>query len=178
MSNTNTKRQAVIETEVVRDANGVPAALRLTCVNGEHITITQADLARAVIDEAIFHGLKQKLVDAAAISRNPDNGRSATPDDKWRAVTEVYSRLLGGMWNAPREGTGGGQSLLVQALVRYYGGKHDADRIREFLAEKTDEQKAALRKNPVIAKIIAELQAEKVKATGVDTDALLGELDG
>ena len=57
------------------------------------ITVHVRDLHQSILDAAILHGLKQKIVDAAAISRNQETGRSATAKDKFDAMYEVFLRL-------------------------------------------------------------------------------------
>ncbi len=158
------------------------ATLYLAFSNGEKLTIGASDLTDEIRAAAMMHGLKQKLVDAAAISRNPETGRSATVQDKFDAVREVADRLLAGEWNKAREGgAGSGVSLLLAALIRLYDGRKTKDEVVAFLDGKTDAEKAALRANPKVAPIIAEIKAEreaaKPAAKGLDTDAMLDELD-
>ena len=167
----DTKRNATITAAI----NG--NTLTLTFANGETLTMRADALNSDVQQYAMMHGLKQKLVDAAAISRNPETGRAATVEDKYQAVNAVYNRLLSGQWNATREGGGGGGGLLAQALTRMYAGRKTAEDIKAFLAEKTDAEKTALRKNPRVAQIIEEIRAEQGKAANIDTDELLGELE-
>lgn len=152
------------------------------------ITFGDASLATIVVDasrlsedisqQALMHGLKQKLIDAAAISRNPDTGRSASVADKYEAIREVWERLLSGQWNKVREGGAGGGTggLLLRALVRMYAGKQTETALREYLAERTDAEKAALRKNPKVTRIIEEIRAESTDDSGIDSDALLDGL--
>jgi len=151
--------------------------LTLTFANGETLTLRADTLTSDVQQYAMMHGLKQKLVDAAAISRNPETGRPASPDDKFHAVKAVYDRLLAGQWNAAREGGGNAGGLLLQALCRMYAGRKTVDELKAFLADKTDAEKTALRKNPRVASVIEEIRAEQGKAANVDTDELLGELE-
>ena len=166
----DTKRNATITAAI----NG--NTLTLTFANGETLTMRADALNSDVQQYAMMHGLKQKLVDAAAISRNPETGRAATVEDKYQAVNVVYNRLLSGQWNATREGGGNAGGLLAQALTRMYAGRKTAEDIKAFLAEKTDAEKTALRKNPRVAAIIEEIRAEQGKAANIDTDELLGEL--
>ena len=142
--------------------------------NGQTIYVWLGELNSTIIEQATLHGLKQKLVDAAAISRNPDTGRSATIDDKYTAVREVYDRLLAGSWN---KGRGDGSSmgnggLLFRALCQMYPGK-TPEALRAFLDGKTKSECAALRATPKIAAIIDTLRAP---SGDVDTDGLLAEL--
>lgn len=177
MTNTRTtnetKRNAVI---TATTAGGV---LRLAFSNGLEIALAPEELGTEIRNAALLHGLKQKLVDAAAISRNTETGRPATVSDKYEAVKAVYDRLLAGQWNATREGGGtatGG--LLLQALCRMYAGRKTAEELKAFLADKTDAEKAALRKNPRIAQHIADIRAEQAKDGGIDSDDILAGLDG
>jgi hypothetical protein len=152
-------------------------ALTLEFANGQRLCIDVCDLSTTISQQALVHGLKQKLVDAAAISRNAITGQSATVYDKYEAVRAVYDRLLAGDWNAPREGGGLTGGLLLKALVRMYDGRKTVEQLTEFLAGKTDPEKAALKKNAKIAAIIVEIQSERAKDSGIDTDELLDELD-
>jgi hypothetical protein len=174
-SNTNTeaKRNAAIEAEVNTDAG----TLVLTFANGERLELNAANLHSSVRQQALFHGLKQKLVDAAAISRNPETGRSATVADKYAAVKAVYDRLLIGQWNAPRgEGASGAGGLLFRALCVMFEGKKEPHEVRAWLDGKTDAEQAALRKNDKVAAIIARIRPQAKPDAAIDTDALLNEI--
>jgi len=142
--------------------------------NGQTIYVRLGELNSTIIEQATLHGLKQKLVDAAAISRNPDTGRSATIDDKYNAVREVYERLLAGSWNKGRGdgGSSGSGGLLFRALCIMYPNK-TPEALRSFLEGKTKSECAALRATPKIAAIIDTLRAP---SGDIDTDDLLAEL--
>ena len=164
------------------DATTTPAGdmenggLTLAFSNGETLTIQLRDLTTAILEQAALHGLKQKLVDAAAISRNPDTGRSATIDDKYNAVREVYDRLLSGHWNKTRaDGASTKGGLLFRALCLMYADK-TPEAIKAFLDKKTAAEKTALRNTAKIAAIIATLK-EDVADDGIDADSLLDELN-
>lgn len=156
-------------------------ALVVTFGTGNTLDLTTAMLSTEVANQALLHGLKQKLVDAAAIGRNPDTGRSATMADKEAAVRDVFERIIGpdGRWNKGRgEGEGNTGGLLLSALCRLYPAKTSAD-LREWLGTKDAEQKKALRETPRIATIMAEIKAERAKDSddAPDVDAMLGELN-
>ncbi len=152
--------------------------------NGETLQLDADTLTPEIQRAAMMHGLKQKLVDAAAIGRDNVTGRSATNDDKYAAVREVFDRITGanGMsatWNKVRDGSASvvAGGLLVGALMQL-SGKERAE-IVAYLAPMTNEQKAALRKNPKVAAIIEEIKLANAKADkGVDTDAMLAGLLG
>lgn len=156
--------------------------LNFSFADGQELSITASGLLPEIRHEAVMHGLKQKIGDAAAIGRNPETGRSATLADKRAAMRAVIERLQAGSWNAGRgEGGAPAGGLLFTALVRMYAGKKAEEDIHEFLAGKDDKQKAALRKNPRVAEIIEQIKAERA-ANGDDGEEpgaeLLDELDG
>jgi hypothetical protein len=143
--------------------------------NGKQLNIHASELSLDIQAMCMMHGLKQKLVDAAAISRDPETGRSAGIAEKYQAVMAVVERLSAGEWNLPREGGGSG-SLLFKAVCRVYGSKAP-EALKAWLDGKTDEQKKALKLNPTIAAAIAEIQAEAIKDSDIDSDDLLNEID-
>ena len=176
MTNTNTTTKAPAIEATIEGTT-----LTLTFAHGERLTIRAGQLLESIAEQALMHGLKQKLVDAAAISRNPDTGRSATIEDKYAAVKEVYDRLLAGEWNKRREGGSGGAAggLLFAALVRLYEGRKTDAAIREFLGGLSDAEQAALRASARVAPIIAAIKAERdaKKADKINGDDLLAGLD-
>lgn len=154
--------------------------LTLEFAHGKTLRICMTTLSQSIRDAATIHGLKQKLVDAAAIARNTDTGRAASIDDKYNAVKTVFDRITSedGTWNAVRDGGAGvSGGLLLRALCRMYEGKKTKEQLVDYLAEKSAEQKTALRKNPKIAAIIEELREASAKDSDIDTDELLGELE-
>ncbi len=150
--------------------------LTLTFKNGEQHDIDATELSDEVRHRAMMHGLKQKLVDAAAISRNPYTGGSASIDTKIDSVLEVMQRLIAGQWNKTREGGGTKGGLLFRALVEMYSGRKTPEQITEFLATKTDKEKAALRTSAKIAAIIETLR-DRDDADDDGADEMLAELD-
>lgn len=160
---------ATIQTEVI---DGV--GLNIVTDSGT-LQVSIAELSETIRAQLMLHGLKQKICDAAAIPRNPETGRSATPAEKFAAMQAVAQRLLAGEWSAQRgDGSGGSQSLLFRALSRLYTSK-TPDELRAFIAGLDKKQQAALRKNPRVAAVIVELQAEN--ASDIDADELLAELE-
>lgn len=164
----DTKRIPAIAAEI----NGVE--LVFTGDNGRELRINAVELSPEICNMAMMHGLKQKIGDAAAISRNPDTGRSATTDDKFDAMAEVLNRLLSGAWNKTREGGegGGAGGLLFKALCKIKADKTPAE-VRAYLEARTKEEQAALRKVPAIAAAIEEIKAAQAKDGGIDGEALL-----
>ena len=171
---TTTTTKKDIEASVTDDG-----ALILEFRHGETLRIHPESLNPEIQRAAMLHGLKQKLVDAAAISRDTTTGRAATIATKFDAVREIFDRITGEnpSWNKPRAGGGGGQGgLLARAIARYKNVELAA--VKAHLDRLTDAQKQALRVDPRVAAVINELRAEGAKPAGIDTDALLGGLDG
>ena len=160
---------------------GDDGSLVLEFRHGEVLRAHPETLAPEIQRAAMLHGLKQKLVDAAAISRDTTTGRAATIVTKYDAVKEIFDRITGAggeapSWNKPRAGGAGGQGgLLARAIARYKNVEVAA--AKAYLDRLTDAQKQALRVDPRIATIINELRMESAKPAGIDTDALLGGLD-
>lgn len=168
----STKNETARTPAVSATINGTQ--LVFTGDNGRELAISVAELSESIREQAMMHGLKQKIGDAAAISRNPDTGRSATTDDKFDAMSEVLNRLLSGEWNKTRAGGDGSGSggLLFKALCRVKADKTPAE-VRAYLDWRTKEEQAALRKVPVIAAALEEIRAAQAKDGGIDGEALL-----
>jgi hypothetical protein len=174
MATTNNALMAPTRTPAIA-ATVAGTTLTLKFSNGKTLTVDVNDLSGQIQMDAMLNGMKQKLVDSAAIPCNVDTGRSATIDDKYEAVREVYERLTkeSGTWNKQREGgTASGNTLLVRALMQLTGKPRGE--IETFLAVKSKEERAALRKNPKVAEIIVALQASESDAGA--SDAMLEEL--
>lgn len=169
MTNTTATRTPAIEAQIELGPMGMHNKLTLTFSNGKVIELHSDQLSQEIVTQALMHGLKQKLVDAAAMSRNTDTGQSATIQDKYQAVREVYERLLAGEWNKRREGTETG-SLLLRALIVMKPEK-TREQLQTYLDGLTKAQQAALRANPKVAEVIAQMRAKP--DTSVDTDAML-----
>ena len=177
---------AAVSATILTEPSGTPYGLKLTFANGATLETTIGSLTSDMRAHATIHGLKQKLVDAAAVSRNPDTGRPASIEDKYQYVREVFDRITSptGTWNKVRgdgTGTSGAGGLLLRALGRLYPAK-TTEELRAYLAPMTPEQQAALRANkkvkPVIDAIKAE-DAERRAETGEpdDSDELLAGLE-
>lgn len=179
-TNETPKRAIAIETALLFAREGEPPiGLKVSAPTlGKSIEVRTSELHPDIAAWACMHGIKQKLVDAAAISRNAETGRSATVQDKWDALYAVFERVTAAepSWNMIREGGGSG-SLLFQALCRVYDTKAP-EAIKEWLGKKTDAEKKALELNARVAEVIAAIRVERAKdAKDVDSDALLTELE-
>ena len=161
--------QAAVSATISVGAQDVASAhvgLTLTFADGRTLVLRGSDLSPELRVAAMLHGLKQKLVDAAAISRDPLTGKAATISTKYGAVREIFDRLKNpsGTWNKVRGegGTGstGSGGLLYRALVRLYDGVQTPEQVRKYLDGLNAEQQAALRGNKKVAPVILAIKAE------------------
>lgn len=136
------------------------------------LVVDISNMNREIKTYAMLHGLKQKIVDSAAL------GAGYTLTEKYAAMQEVVERLTGETptWNKRGEGAGTVTGLLYRALCRLYPDKDPAV-LREYHDKLDKSKQAALRKNPKVAAIIEEIKSESVKTAGIDTSELLDELD-
>lgn len=166
--NARTKRPAI-----TTDIFG--STLTLNFSNGEELAIDITKLSPEITLYAALHGVKQKLIDAAAIACNVETGRSATIDDKYTAVKAVFDRITkpDGTWNKAKavESEAANGNMLVRALMHMTG--EDKTYVEDFLSAKTKEQRAALKKNPKVLAIIEELRGAPKEG---HSDDLLREL--
>ena len=158
------KRKLLKESSVNADGK---VQVRLDFRNGETRLFTLPD---NLLAKFAAHGAEQKLGDEIAGLNDVE--------DCVLAVDELIDRLYNGEWSVKREANGmAGTSVLVRALVEHTGKTVDA--IKTFLAGKSQAEKVALRNNPKIKPIVERIEAEKAsRKANVDTDAMLGELEG
>lgn len=136
------------------------------------------------------HGWEQRLRDAAAISRDEDTGKPATPQDKYERVKALAEYYMSGATEWARVGHGGGgRSITVEAIARLKGVEYDQAEV--FVAEfaktgkdgkgvafagDTKKALAFLRDGKRVMEAIAAIRAERATAPKVDADAALEEL--
>ena len=148
-------------------------------VDGVGTLVVDADrLTADLFTYAALHGLAQKVGDAAAIERDKETGRSATPQEKFDAMKAVVDHLYaGGDWNRRAEGDGSGNmGLLVAALIEVtWQPKAELEATVAGWDAKTQ---AAMRADPAVAPVIARIKAERAakKGPAVDTKALMAGL--
>lgn len=158
------KKQKLVKTSTISDSGEV--SVRLDFVNGEtrDFTISPTLMARFAA-----HGAEQKLGDAIA--------GETDINDAVLSVDDLLGRLNNGEWTIQRSaGAFAGTSILIQALVEASG--KDVAAIKDFLANKSQAEKLALRRSEKLKPIIERLEADKASKSKnvVDTDSLLGEL--
>lgn len=173
----------VVETTVIRGDDGVAKAVEFK-VNGQgKLTVELADLQPGILWEAVAHGIKQKIGDAAALERD-EKGKSATAADKWAAMKEVFERVTDAeepVWNARGEGDGMATTgLLVAAIAQVC--EMELEDAKGSVASWDRAKQAQMRADPTVAAAIAAIKAERAAkratkaAPSVDTSAILAEL--
>lgn len=159
-------KQKMVKTPIVTEDG--TAGVRLDFRNGETRTFI---VPASLVLRAAAHGISQKLGDTVTSEDNLD--------DAILSLDEVIAQLAGGNWSAERKkGSNAGASILLKAIVESFG--KTVEEVRAFLATKTAAEKMALRRSSKLAAAITRLEAERDanRKSSVDTDALLGELDG
>lgn len=162
--------------EVKRDGAMIAIAVKGAGI----VTLNMDKISPENMAYAAFHGLKQRVVDAAALARDTKTGQAAPADEKLEAIQAVVEHLESGtaQWSRVVAGQPKG-GLLFEALCRVYGHQKAPSDIRAWLDTRSDKEQMALREDEAIAPVIATIKAERVKAdTGpkADTKALLADL--
>lgn len=156
-------------------------------VGEQSFSVDCSALSTEITDRAMYHGLVQKISDAAAIAKSELTG-DATLDaeTKFSAMQSVAERLMAGDWSK-RSGDGAGpvagviyrafEEWALAMAAKKKTAAPDAAKIRSVYDAKTRAEQLALRNVPAIAAIIERIKSERgTAASAVDTDALLGEL--
>ncbi|MDX2059945.1 MAG: hypothetical protein SFV24_19200 [Gemmatimonadales bacterium] len=124
--------------------------------------------------EAVINGMRQRIADAYAISRDPRTGKSATPGEKREAAKALVDHYESGAVEWDRKGGGGGgDSLLAKVLIRAYPGK-DADALRAYAKARSASEREALLASPTLKPHADAIRGEAGR--GIDAEALLAEL--
>jgi hypothetical protein len=137
-------------------------------------------LSPEIKQQAMIHGLIQRIRDAAAISRELDkDGKelSATPEAKFSAMKELVEWYSSGtdQWAMNRTGgggSGGERGLLVRVLKRAGAKLEDVD---AWVKAKSMAEVKTLLNSSKLKPLADELRLEG--AAKVDADEMLRELD-
>lgn len=152
----------------------------------EPLTFDIKRVSDAVGERAMIHGFIQRISDAAAISRNPETGQPATPEDKREAMARLVEWYESGTeeWSRRREaGAGPDTGITLQAMIDVFGGTAEAARgMIQSLADKRgitpNEARAVFASSREVAARIAQIKADRAARSGVDAQGLLDELQG
>lgn len=85
------------------------------------VMLHNAALTDAVRTQAMYHGLVQKIGDAAAIPKSAENGFIVTEAMRRDAVQAMVGQLVGGNWNAPTKTRAPARSPVIAALAAKAG---------------------------------------------------------
>lgn len=133
-------------------------SVRLDFRNGETRTVV---LRKDLIAKYAAHGAEQKLGDEIAGVKKDDN-TDAEIEDKVLVMDQLIERLDNGEWTTKRDANGmAGTSVLLRAIVEVTG--KPVDKIKEFLKDKSQAQKLALRDSAKFRDVVARIEAEKAK---------------
>lgn len=159
--------------EKIESENGTPQGVRFDFRSGQTLLV---DLEHGgLLRHFAAHGITQKYRDEIA------GGKDQTVEDLYEDMLELHQRLEQGNWNERREGSGlAGTSMLVRALAEVKFGEVNDDSLtktREFLKDKDQKVKLALRQVAPVKAVIERLEAEKLAKTPdskkIDAEALL-----
>lgn len=116
-----------------------------------------AALSDSIKTDGLWHGLEQKVRDAAA-------GVKGNADDAYDLVSAVGNRLVAGEWAKTREGGGGTTSAYwIEAVMRLKGWTDKADSVQR-LAGLAEDKRDALKKHPQVVAMVAQIKAERAAA--------------
>lgn len=174
-----TKKRANSIISTRHDATGIT----FTVAGVGDIPLPFAELSHTVRERAMVHGLIQRISDAAALSRDPDTGKPATPQAKFDEMARLVAhyRTGTGDWSIRREG-GGGESreggVTLRALANVQ--KTDVATMREKIERMAEKNgtttRAILAKLATQSAVAAEIARLKSATVAVDADELLAEL--
>ena len=141
------------------------------------LTLTFACLSPELKQQAMVHGLVQRVSDRAAMSRDGSSGKSATPEEKFEAMKVLVDHYNSGSaaWNLSggERGPSDEVKLLATALSELYPLK-GLDELTAWVRKRSKDELAALTTGEKLKPIVERLRSERAK--GVDAEALLGEL--
>jgi len=115
--NSKRKSNSVVTMQQMNDGK-----LVFTVLGAGTVTFNPALAHEACREYAESHGWKQRLVDGAALSRNPETGRPASPEEKLEGIRVLVAHYESGTGDWSRVGTGGGgRSITIEAIARVKG---------------------------------------------------------
>lgn len=170
-----------IATVIAPDASSITFTPNIA--GAKPLTIRRTDIPQGVADYGVMHGLKQRLVDAAALGQfhttGPKKGQKATIEDKWQEVLDLWAYMsTEGKWHRVNIGGDGADTGLLVAAVMRATGAPLAD--VEALVQSWDRAtQAAMRDtDPTISPIVAEIRRERASANAPAVSAAATALAG
>lgn len=147
------------------------------------IVFDPAKASAANRKHAEFHGWKQRLSDAAALSRDTTNGQAASVADKFAAIKDLAEWYMEGGEEWARTGGGeGGKSITLEAIAKVKAIPYEQAEaeVTAFAAKKyagdTKKALAFLRQGQRVMEAMDAIRKERTPAAKLDADAALAEL--
>ena len=148
------------------------------------VVLNTSRLHDDIMQRAAVHGLIQRISDAAALSRDADTGKSASPADKLAAMQALVSHYETGTseWKRAGTGEGGGKSITVEAIARVKQIPYETalDYVNRYAEAKFGGNGkkclAFLRQSAQVIDAIAEIRKARTSGPKIDADAALSEL--
>lgn len=159
MAKTETKFLSKILPE---DVGGKARTVQFHLGNGSKLSLSLDELKPETVEQLALHGLSQKGGDACS-------GLSKTRDfsGAYAAVQTVLDNLRNGLWTSR---AGSSTSDLVTVLAEIL--KIDEEAAQTKVDTATEEQLAAIRKNPQVKAAIAKLQEKRAKEAAKSAPSL------
>ena len=159
--------------------------LTFTVEGAGEFSLYVSELSDDIRQEALVHGLRQKVSDGAAIPKDqlPENPVEAARL-KFSVMSDIADRLRNGEWSARRgDGSAPVAGIIYRAFEEWAlaraaekGATLTPEQIRASYDARDRAAQLALRNVPAIADIIARMKAERGGASSVDADAILADL--
>ena len=176
---TKPKSNSII-THLIRD-DGI---IVFRIIGAGEIEFDPDKMSEAMGSRAALHGVIQRVSDGGAMSRNPENGKPATPQEKLARMQAIADHMMSGTddWRlVPSSDRAADGGLTIMAMIRC-GVAVDVDAANGLVdgiaLKRSIDRKAALAlwaSTERVAKAIADIRASRAKG---DADALLDELEG
>lgn len=152
-------------------ANIEDGILTITTAGFPAIVVDPDHFSQSIKDYGFLHGMKQRIVDAAAL------GATATISEKYAAMQSLFAHMgATGEWRRTGQGDGTpGDGLLVRAIAEF--NKCDLAESRHLVGLMDKKLQASMRGAAELKVIIARMKTEKARPTvAVDVTAILGSL--
>ena len=170
---TKPKSNSVITHALQQRADGT-ALLTFIVKDVGNVVLDTAKCHAAVRAKAETHGWFQRINDAAAISRNTETGKPASPKDKFDALRALVEHYHSGTsdWSRKSERLPGRDSsaLLIEAMCEVYPEK-DRATVEKFVEGKSAKERVALLNHGEIKKAADAIRAKAVET--IDAEGLL-----
>ena len=172
-------RKGIVSTKV----DEVNRIVSFTVEGCGKLAVSLGELNPAIVAYAALHGMKQRIGDAAALDRNKETGKSATPADKFAAMKQLVDHYASGtdQWNVRGSGErseGSDAGLTYRAIAAVQGANVDAvkKRVAEMAEKRGVTTKAILAKFRTYPAVMAELDKLRAERIDEDADDMLEEL--